>query len=522
MWYAENKIHKPAAVKFLLPKFCSDSDVVRRFKTEAEVTVKLSHPNIRQVYDYDEVDGRPCMVMEYLEGEDLSSRMKHGERFSDEQLRTWWDQLADALNYTHEQGVVHRDIKPSNIFVDARGNVKLLDFGIAKVRDSITSTATGAMMGTLMYMSPEQVRDSKHIDHKTDLYSLAVTFVHLLSGSAPYDMGSTDDYEIRKNIVETSLDLIGVPSVWQTFLRPYLAKRPEERPVLRAFGTGVSGIPPSETTVLNMGTCPESPFKGNSMDSESTQMALESIVLQDKTFTVDGVMFKMVAVEGGTFMMGGTDEQGDECCDDEKPAHRVKLSSFYIGETVVTQALWKAVMGNNPSRFKKWFGKSDDRPVEKVSWDDCQEFVGKLNKQLGGQLPAGWHFALPTEAQWEYAARGGTKSQGCKYAGSNNLDDVAWYRDNSGIETHPVKTKAANELGLYDMSGNVWEWCSDWYGDYSSDAQTNPKGASSGSYRVVRGGGWFSLAWCCRVSSRSNYNPSYRRDDLGLRLVLVP
>ena len=241
VWYAENKIHKPAAVKFLLPKFCSDSDVVTRFRAEAEVMVKLNHPNIRQVYDYDEVDGRPCIVMEYLEGSDLAARMKNGERFTDEQLRKWWNQLAAALNYTHGEGVVHRDIKPSNIFVTGKGDVKLLDFGIAKVRDSIVSTHTGAMMGTLMYMSPEQVRDSKHIDHKTDLYSLAVTFVHLLTGNAPYDRDTTDDYEIRKNIVETQLDLSGLSMDWQVFLRPYLAKKPEDRPALVPFGAGQTG-----------------------------------------------------------------------------------------------------------------------------------------------------------------------------------------------------------------------------------------------------------------------------------------
>ena len=246
VWYAENQIEKPAAVKILNEDLSHNAQIVERFRNEAKVTVKLNHPNIRQVYEYDEIDGRPCMVMEYLEGEDLSYRMKHGEHFTDEQLKKWWNQLASALNYTHQQGVVHRDIKPSNIFVTDKGDVKLLDFGIAKVRDSITSTVTGATMGTLMYMSPEQVRDSKHIDHKTDLYSLAVTFVHLLTGNAPYDRDNTDDYEIRKNIVETPLALDGVPEEWERFLKPYLAKKPEERPALTEFraGDGNGGFVP--------------------------------------------------------------------------------------------------------------------------------------------------------------------------------------------------------------------------------------------------------------------------------------
>ena len=238
----------------------------------------------------------------------------------------------------------------------------------------------------------------------------------------------------------------------------------------------------------------------------------------DQTFTVNGISFKMVYVQGGTFTMGCTSEQGGECDVDEKPSHQVTLSDYWIGETEVTQALWEAVMGSNPSSFK-----GDNRPVEKVSWDDCQEFIRKLNALTGKT------FALPTEAQWEYAARGGNKSRHCKYAGSNTIGDVAWYRENCydkgssspDYGTHPVKGKQANELGLYDMSGNVWEWCSDWEGEYSSSSQTNPTGPSSGSRRVYRGGGWCGYAWGCRVSDRNYDAPDNRSNYLGFRLSLV-
>ena len=231
--------------------------------------------------------------------------------------------------------------------------------------------------------------------------------------------------------------------------------------------------------------------------------------IKGRTFTVNGVSFIMVFVEGGTFTMGATPEQGNEAEGDENPSHQVIVSSFMIGQTEVTQELWEAVMGSNPSKFK-----GVNRPVEHVSWDDCQEFIKKLNA-LTGQ-----HFRLPNEAEWEYAARGGSKSRGYKYSGSNNIDDVAWYENNSGSDTHNVATKQPNELGLYDMSGNVWEWCQDWYGNYSSSSQSNPQGPASGSHRVYRGGSWGNFARFCRVANRDGYSAVNRNDNRGMRLAL--
>ena len=264
-----------------------------------------------------------------------------------------------------------------------------------------------------------------------------------------------------------------------------------------------------------------------SIDAVDANLLLKAIRAQGpqtQTFTVNGVSFTMVAVEGGTFTMGATSEQGDDAYNIEKPAHQVTLSSFSIGQTEVTQALWVAVMVSNPSYFSSNYGYTVDlqRPVECVSWNDCQSFITKLN-QMTGQT-----FRLPTEAEWEYAARGGNLSQGYKYSGSNTIGDVAWYWDNIpsqssssvGYGTQTVATKAANELGLYDMSGNVWEWCQDWYGGYSSDAQTNPSGPASGSIRVPRGGSWHDDAGYCRVSYRGGNTPSNANSLLGLRLAL--
>ena len=230
----------------------------------------------------------------------------------------------------------------------------------------------------------------------------------------------------------------------------------------------------------------------------------------EQTFMVKGVEFKMIKVEGGTFSMGATSEQSSDAFDKEKPVHSVTLSDYHIGETEVTQELWEAVMGSNPS----WVKVNNQRPVEMVSWNDCQEFIKELNRLTGK------NFRLPTEAEWEYAARGGKYSRGYKYSGSNNADEVAWYRSNSGRTTHSVKTKKANELGLYDMSGNVYEWCNDRCGDYQRYSQTNPTGPSEGEYRVLRGGSYYNIDRYMRVSNRNRNIPVNRYGSYGLRLAL--
>ena len=243
-----------------------------------------------------------------------------------------------------------------------------------------------------------------------------------------------------------------------------------------------------------------------------------------KTFTVNGVSFTMVTVQGGTFTMRGTTEQGLDVQADELPVHQVTLSDYSIGQTEVTQELWVAVMGKNPSSFcaASNFGYSDDfqRPVERVSWNDCQEFLAKLN-ELTGET-----FRLPTEAEWEYAARGGNKSKGYKYSGSNDLDEVALYSGNvpsqqpftEGYGTQAVAQRMPNELGLYDMTGNVWEWCNDYYGYYTGSSQTNPTGPTTGSWRVYRGASFSSPEAKCHVSFRARASVSLI--DLGLRLAM--
>lgn len=259
----------------------------------------------------------------------------------------------------------------------------------------------------------------------------------------------------------------------------------------------------------------------NNVNSNLVQTDAATKVLENSNnrldFIVNGIPFSMIRVEGGTFMMGATPEQGVDASLMERPPHQVTLSDYYIGETLVTQTLWQSIMGNNPSIFK-----NNQHPVENVSWEDCQIFIQKLNQLTGKQ------FRLPTEAEWEFAARGGNKSKGYKYAGGDDINKLAWYNNSwtgwhTGCTrtTQAVKLKLPNELGIYDMSGNLQEWCQDWYDDYENSSQTNPKGPISGRCKVTRGGSCDEGARRCRVSWRDQHMPmsAYNR-YIGIRLSL--
>jgi predicted Ser/Thr protein kinase len=547
VWYAENEIGMKAAVKILSDELSRNAQMRERFLNEAKVMVKLDHPNIRKVYGYGSIDDRPTIIMEYLDGSDLKAKLKRGQRFSEAQLEKWWNQLVDALNYTHSQNIVHRDIKPSNIFLDNKDDVKLLDFGIAKVTDTTSGTLTGSTLGTRIYMSPEQVKDPKRVGTASDVYSLAVSFVHLLTGKAPYDSTTSSDYDIQVSIVNQPIDLSSVPKEWQNFLEPYLSKDPKQRPPLLPFqklavdnskyaGFVNGNAIPHSSTIDDDETIAEGTKQSKPQFEQSEKripsampkpekstndkpknkkriwigigaavavivallLALQKKPGKDLILNANGVPFVMKYVDGGTFKMGNDELEMP------KPSHSVTLSPFYIGETEVTQSLWKAVMGDNPSEKI-----GSEMPVHNVSWLDCQEFINKLNQLTGKR------FRLPTEAEWEYAARGGRESKGYLYAGSNFLEEVAEMDD-----IHVVKEKLPNELGIYDMSGNVWEWCNDWYGSYSNSAQTNPVGPLEGSQIVQRGFGLWNGGVGNEVYLRICDYPFCKDSPYGFRLCL--
>lgn len=501
--------------------------------------------NIVPVDEVFEANGTACYVMEFLDGGSLADYVKKQGALSVGAAKKILKPVADAVAFLHCNRITHLDIKPGNIMFRSNGEPVLIDFGLAKHYDRRGNATT--TVRTLAYsagFSPaEQYVGLKQFSPQSDVYALAATFANMLTGKTPPE---AIDLEFSLNDWSVCLPEEVRPAVVHAmaysrkdrtlsvcdFVKELYGNEPSvvEKPVSQP---AAEPTVESKTEVIGEGkkstekwwiiaayvavaavvgiVCDKFLSVGEDMEQKTeqkTESAPQLVAVEgSRTFTVNGVKFTMVPVEGGTFTMGATSELGSDAEEYEKPAHKVTLSDYYIGQTEVTQALWKAVMGSNPSD-----SKGDNLPVEQVSWDDCQVFIQNLNQLTGKQ------FRLPTEAEWEYAARGGRKSRGYKYAGGNNIGLVAWYCDNSGTGTHPVAAKQANELGIYDMSGNVWEWCSDRYGDYQSSSQSDPQGPSSGSVRVGRGGCYYCFVWNCRVSNRFNGTPDFRDGGLGLRL----
>lgn len=529
VYYAENNLGMPAAVKILRSEMKNNAQIKDRFIQEAKIIKQLQHPNIRKVMDIGELDGKPVIIMEYLSGMTLSQKIQAG-KIPDIKLQKYFDQCVQALAHTHRKNIIHRDIKPSNIFITDEDEVKIMDYGIAKIEEGFGRTRTGQTLGTILYMSPEQITDPKRVNSKTDIYSLGVTFYHALSAKPPYDMDTGSEYVIMKKIVDEDLRLELIPVHWRATMKACLSKKPHLRKLAPISKSNDSTIIDHDASSRDRSA--SSTSKNRSQTSYRIPAGFYLLILilvvsiiyvanqpsyeydyeNDDTEISNSqkvaaeIAANMVRIPGGTFTMGCTSGQGDDCYDDEKP-HQVTLSAFRMSKYEVTQEQWQAIMGNNPSEFKN----CPKCPVEFVSWNDVQEFIKKLNNMTGET------YRLPTEAEWEYAARGG---QDYKYAGSDNIETIAWYVGNSSSKTHPVGSKAANGYGLYDMSGNVMEWCSDWYGDYSSGSITNPQGPSSGSFRVIRGGSWCVSAEYCRVADRPGYPPSSRSTGIGFRVVL--
>ena len=534
-----------------------------KMRKEAKRLRALQHPNIVKVRDLFDENGTTYYVMDFITGQSLRSKLKQQRRpFAEaEVMQKLLPQLLDALETVHAEGIWHLDLNPANMMVDDQGKVVLIDFGASKQLHSVEgqSLSTSSVVAYTQGYAPAEQLNGKleKFGPWTDLYALGGTLYNLLTNQNPPDYSEIID---NANLFEEHMPSVSAPTIQliKWLMSQGINHRPKSVAEVRNFlkssaseGSATkkgatqsassahavsSQQDDSDKTILKKRETKATEVKQQKKPSSVSvpksvgrrkklwmglacgvvALAITLGFLIDTVYTkpkqeeeIANLLSNMVKVEGGTFTMGATSEQGGDAWDPEKPTRSVTLSSFYLCKYEVTQALWRAVMGENPSEFK-----SNNLPVECVSWDDCQTFISRLNNLTGKK------FRLPTEAEWEYAARGGKRSRSYKYSGSNGLSDVAWYEDNSGGMPHPVGSKNPNELGLYDMSGNVWEWCSDWYGTYSSSSQTNPTGPSSGAVRVKRGGGWYGSKRICRSSCRGFDVHDGRGNDMGLRLAL--
>ena len=451
----------------------------------------------------------PVLLMEWVDGEPLDAYIRHNINDKDS-LSLLSYRFGCFAQWLLRQPFAHGDIKPDNILVRGDGTLVAIDYDGMYVPAMEGQKAEEN--GTPDFRHPKRTLEifDEHIDDFT-LASMALALEaialepSLLDEFSPKDrllFSESDFLDISESrLLQRLLGMLQIGNMlnlWTLFFVAYKKMT----------------IPASLRDLFRMrlpdGKCPQIKKPKSLKEPKSLKQAKQT--KEDTlSFTVGGVSFKMIRIEHGTFMMGATPEMTGPY-DEEKTVHEVTISKdYYMGETQVTQELWQAVMGNNPSKFN-----GNNNPVESISWNDCQEFIKKLNNLTGKQ------FRLPTEAEWEYAARGGNKSRHTQYSGSDDIDSVAWYYGNSGSQTHPVAKKSPNELGLYDMSGNVWEWCNDRYGDdyYAKSPSVDPQGSSSGSSRVLRGGSWRSSPRLCRSSNRHRYYPEGEGNRFGFRLAL--
>jgi formylglycine-generating enzyme required for sulfatase activity len=552
-----------------------------RFELEVKSLTTLVHPNIVRVHDFGVVDGVPFMVMQYLGGGSLKHRFeKQSGQHDPESVLRWLAPIADALDYMHGRQLLHRDVKPANILFDDAEHAHLADFGIAKSLAAADTglTRTGTSPGTPQYVPPEAY-DGVDLAPSADQYSLALIVYEALSGVQPHGGKSLNEVLGKKQrplAPVTSLAPHLPPALNEVVMRA-LAREPARRfascgAFARAFeralraapdgehdvtvataGTdaGVTRVEPRGATkrrtaagaviaIVVMGVLAVGGFFGwkswNGRSDGEDRPKADAATLphadeskpdgkvdgkadgkaDDATgpwhargYTAkgrnaqgrfeyvhdqSGVVF--VYLDGGSFLMGSPAAESDRVGDEVQ--HPVKLSPFLIAKYEVTQEIWQKVMGSNPSTFTG----DPQRPVEQVSWHEAMKFCVKLDA------------SLPTEAQWEFACRAGATGL---YSGNASLDDVGWYLVNSGKTTHPVGSKRPNGFGLFDMNGDVWEWCRDFFGDYPTTETTDPLGPDIGSHRVTRGGAWNVGGRMCRSAHRRRNLAAYRGSDVGFR-----
>lgn len=562
VWLANDiKMGKNVAVKIYV---ALDDDGLEDFRKEIQNTYNLKHSNLIHANHYDDCDGCPYLVMPYCAN---GSATKLPENITENTVWRFIRDVASGLAYLHNRtpAVIHQDIKPANILIDDDGSFLITDFGLSKeLKTTMSQQSERAVTGgTVAFMAPERFSKTPITIKASDIFSLGVSAYYIVMGILPFaaqggialfsDKVQVPDIDTEKYSKELN-STISACMAKEAWDRP-TAEELEEYANAQLAGRDI--LPPWENRLKDDD---DENAQEKDVDNEKNKRyrklvigisvslllccvfcliilyivpnddknkeLIADVIEENSVLTakwssditgiqkleIEKLISNMVKVQGDTFDIGAQSSDKNmsnydaEAQSDEAPVHKVVLDDYYIGKYEVTQGLWQAVMGENPSHFN-----SELNPVESVSYNDCLNFITKLNAL------SGISFALPTEAQWEYAARGGNNSDGYKYSGSDVVDVVAWYDADKAKNPHPVGSHKANELGLYDMSGNVWEWCSDYYHSYSESPDD-----VVGEYRIIRGGGWNNDAKYCRISVRYFSLPDYGDSNRGLRLVVNP
>ncbi len=575
VWQAvDRRLNRQVAVKRLKPELVRRRGAVERFLKEAQAVARLTHYHIVQVFDFGHDRQGPYIVMEFVDGETLAAKLRRDGPMPAAEAMELAARVCDALALAHQQGIVHRDVKPANILITRQGVPKLTDFGVAHLEGAdLGQTQTGAVLGTIDFMAPEQRTDSARADARSDLWSLGATLYQVVTGELPrvilpdrvaaslrpilvkvLDPDPAKRYPTARDLLTALRETGRTAAPPPAYVRPAPTRTPPARhpppaPVAPVAPLSPSvgerwGSPPRTSCVrkaakitivlgvlyalfacwcgvispllvswnFRSASPPAPPEVAAPLlpDPEYVTKPDGATVVvtpsgQELQVLTNSIGMQMVLIPAGEFDMG--DDSGDS---DERPVHRVRITRpFYLGTTEVTQAQYEQVMGENPG----YFTGDPRRPVEQASWDDAQEFCRRLSQKEGKE------YRLPTEAEWEYACRAGTTTRFSFGDDEARLGDYAWYDDNSGNSTHPVGQKRPNPWGLYDMHGNVWEWCADRYAEdyYAESPPDDPVGPSSGLVRVLRGGSWNYGPNYARSADRSRYTPVLRFANDGFR-----
>ena len=562
------KINKTVAIKFLAPAFSTSKRFIARFEREARAMAGLNHRNIVGIQNMGEFKGRYFLIMEYIPGRTVAEILQDKGRLVWQEVVRISEQVLQALKTAHAQGLLHRDIKPGNILVMNDGTVKVSDFGLVKMmgigedfsidearsrmsistisearQDGIALTIEGSPIGTFDYMSPEQYQGESNLDERSDIFSFGMTVYKMLTGRllrgfakppSKYDSAIPavidamsikcleEDREDRYRNAGELLEVLGDIKEDLDNAGQVIKKQAEKEnhPQIKKQTR-------QKTNQSHRVTEEKSPRKAI-RDTQFQHDAVKFITGEDPrnlqlgqviTVKLEGeVTLSLVWIPPGEFLMGSHKKELGR--GESETQHKVHITrGFWMGKYPVTQEQWKVIIRSNPSEFKNSI--TGTHPVESVSWKDCQDFLGSLSRKTTLE------FDLPTEAEWEYACRAGTtnalncsKELTTRNMHCRNLDEVAWYCMNSAEATHPVGLKKPNQWDLYDMHGNVSEWCRDWYAGYSNKTRTDPLGPSSGWGKVLRGGSWHSQAGYCRSANRNGEKIDSRKNNIGLRVVV--